>query len=138
VHSEEFDAATVFENFRSAYEGNVVVMDNVEAPFQDPLNTGRLQEWEAGLMGSQRRKKAPSALESMHGHIGMIQITLCGFPASQYSVRINTVNHFHLMSALRQLVGQSMHEDSVSPEIVGRIEGCDHAEAKGSIFHLFK
>jgi hypothetical protein len=45
------------------------------------------------------------------------------------------MNHINFMAAASQLIGEALYKNSISPKIIGRVEGRDHTKAKGSIDH---
>ena len=100
-----------------------------ETRFQNPAQAGRLKYRIARLLSRKRRNKPERALERMHPYIGVIVMPNRGFPGGPASVGIDAVDYLDSMSASRQLIGKSMHEDPIPTTVVGRIKGRDHAKA---------
>src|SRR5262249_27357566 len=101
----------------------------------NPPGPGELEERKTRLLAGQGREKAERALEPVHGHVGVILITLRRRLTCSQTVRIYTVDHFHLMPEPRQLVRQSVHKDPIRPKGVRGIEGRDHTKAEWAIHH---
>jgi hypothetical protein len=135
VQSVELDALPIFQDLWPTDQRDVVIVNDVKALFQNLPDAGRLEERETRLLGGQRREKAKPAFEPVHGHVGVIVIGSRRLLACQQAVRINTVDHIHPMPAPRQLVGQPVHEDAIPTEVIGWIEGRDHAKAERVICH---
>ena len=81
-------------------------------------------------MGGHRRQEAENALQRMYGNVGVIVVDSGRLPAGKKAVGINTMDDLHVMAPMRQLIREPMHENAVPAEVVGRVECCNHAEAK--------
>ena len=129
VQRVEFEPVPVGQNPRTADQRDVVVVDDIEAPSQDALDEFGLEERNAGLLRRQRGQHADGTGESVHDQVGIPVVVWCRFPAGQKPIGIRAVDDLDLVTASGQLSGQATDEDAVAAEIVGRIEGSDHAES---------
>ena len=66
----------------------------------------------------------------MDRHAGSIRLALLGLLAGQSSVGIRAMDDLDMVSAPGQFVSELLHEDRVAAEVVGRVEGGEHAEAQ--------
>jgi hypothetical protein len=78
MHGVELNPLPVFENFGSAHERDVVIVDDVKTFIQDSLDLRRLEKGKTGQVGSQGREKTGPALEAVDGYVGMILIAVLG------------------------------------------------------------
>lgn len=65
-------------------------------------------------------------MQTMHTNAGPIEdLILIRLMARQQSIRVQTMDHFYVVSLVCQKIGQALNKNRIAPEAVGRIEGCD-------------
>ena len=84
-------------------------------------------------MCGEGRHKTEAAPQSVYGNVLMIVGRLFRRPVPFQLIGIYAVYDINKMTTPGELVRQPLDKDSVSPEVVRRVEGGDHAEAQRSL-----
>ncbi len=133
VKRVELDPPPIRQDRGSPHQGDVVVVDHVEAGIENLAQCPGLEERISGLLRGQGREPSERALQAMHHDPRMLPPGWPWVPAGQRTVGVLAVDDLDVMAPAREFAGQPLDEDPVAAEIVGRVEGRDHAEAQRSI-----
>src|SRR5206468_597483 len=68
--------------------------------------------------------------EPVNGNVGMIFIRPHRRFVRRQTVSVYAMDDIYTMSSLGERVRESVHKDPIATEVVGRVEGRDHAEPK--------
>jgi hypothetical protein len=69
----QFDRVAVLEDAGAPNERNIVIVDDIEAGFQDLSQTACLEYWIPGLLRGKRREKSEGALQAMDHDIRVVR-----------------------------------------------------------------
>ena len=82
MHRVELDTLPIFQYFRLAYQGDVMIVDDIKPLFQDLSDLSRFKEWVTCFLGG-KRKKIETTLEPVHSYILVITVGYFRLPPHQ-------------------------------------------------------
>lgn len=116
----------------AADEREIVEVDDVEGAGQDGVKGGMFEAGAAELLGEQGGEWTEPAVEAVNGNAGR-----GGFggvrAGAVEAVGVFAVDDFDFVAAAGQGAGQTLHENRVAAEVVGRVIGGRHAEAQRAV-----